>query len=63
MESQMLSCNLQKKKILADIDRIDETRVKTKEMISKRRRLEIQLQNNERKMDNIRGELKKMKVM
>lgn len=41
MESQMLNCNMEKKKILAEIDKIDETRIKTKEMISKRRRLEV----------------------
>jgi translation initiation factor IF-1 len=32
-------------------------------MISKRRRLEVELQNQERKLDHVRGELKKMKVM
>lgn len=63
MESQMLGCNLEKKKILAEIDKIDETRIKTKEMISKRRRLEVELQNQERKLEHVRAELKKMKVM
>lgn len=41
MESQMLACNVERKKILGEIDKIDETRVKTKEMISRRRRLEV----------------------
>lgn len=63
MESQMLAYNLEKKKILAEIDKIDEARVKTKEMISRRRRLEVELQNNEKKIDHVRAELKKMKVM
>lgn len=40
-ESQMLAYNLEKKKILAEIDKIDEARVKTKDMISRRRRLEV----------------------
>jgi len=48
---------------LAEIDKIDETRIKTKDMISKRRRLEVELQNQERKLEHIRCELKKMKVM
>lgn len=39
MEGQMLAYNMEKKKILAEIDKIDETRVKTKDMISRRRRL------------------------
>jgi GTP-dependent phosphoenolpyruvate carboxykinase len=63
MESQMLAYNLEKKKILAEIDKIDEARVKTKDMISRRRRLEVELQNNEKKIDHVRAELKKMKVM
>jgi chromosome segregation ATPase len=63
MESQMLGCNMEKKKILAEMDKIDETRVKTKEMISRRRRLEVELQNQERRLDHIKNELKKMKVM
>lgn len=45
------------------MDKIDETRVKTKDMISRRRRLEVELQNQEKKLENIRNELKKMKVM
>jgi len=63
MESQMLACNLEKKKILAEMDKIDETKVKTKEMISRRRRLEVELQNQERKLEHIKSELKKMKVL
>lgn len=59
----MLAYNLEKKKILAEIDKIDEARVKTKDMISRRRRLEVELQNNEKKIDHVRAELKKMKVM
>ena len=40
MESQMLACNLERKRLVAEIDRIDETRVKTKDMVSRRRKLE-----------------------
>ena len=54
---------MQKKRLLSEIDKIDETRVKTKDMISKRRRLEVELQNNESKIEKIRNQLKKMKVM
>jgi len=39
MESQMLNCNVERRKILAEMDKIDETRIKTKDMVSKRRRL------------------------
>lgn len=39
MESQMLAHNMEKKRIISEIDRIDETRVKTKDMITRRRRL------------------------
>jgi hypothetical protein len=63
MESQMLACNLERKKILAEMDRIDETKIKTKDMISRRRRLEVELQNQERKLEHIKSELKKMKVL
>jgi hypothetical protein len=41
----MLNCNTEKRRILAEIDKIDGTRVKTKDMVSKRRKLEIELQN------------------
>ena len=63
MESQMLACNLERKRLVAEIDRIDETRVKTKDMISRRRKLEGELQSEEKKLERIRGEMKKMKVI
>lgn len=63
LESQMLAANLERKKVLAEMDKIDETRVKTKEMIARRRRLEVELQNLERRQEHVRTELKKMKVM
>jgi hypothetical protein len=46
----MLACNVERKKILSQIDKIDETRIKTKDMISKRRRLEVELQSQEKKL-------------
>lgn len=45
------------------MDRIDETKIKTKEMISRRRRLEVELQSQDRRLEHIKAELKKMKVM
>ena len=44
METALLNCNLERKKILAEIDKIDDTKVKTRELIGKRRRLEDELQ-------------------
>jgi hypothetical protein len=41
----MLNCNIEKRRILAEIDKIDGTRIKTKDMVSKRKKFEIELQN------------------
>lgn len=44
MERILLTNNMEKKRILSEIDRIDDTKVKTRDMIAKRRRLEEELQ-------------------
>ena len=43
METILTNCNLEKKKILTELDRIDDTRIKTKDIINRRRRLEDDL--------------------
>ena len=39
LEADLLSYNMQKKRMLAEMDKIDDTKVKTKDMINKRRKL------------------------
>lgn len=39
LEQDLLSFNTEKKKLLNEMDKIDDTKVKTREMISRRRRL------------------------
>lgn len=39
----MLNLNTEKKRMITELDRIDDTKVKTKDMISKRRRLEDEI--------------------
>ena len=63
MENEMLSCKVEKKRIVGEIDRIDQAKVKTKDMISRRRKLEGDLANQEKKIDRIKSQLKRMKVM
>ena len=47
LEQNLLNCNLEKKKMLTQMDKIDATKVKTKDMINKRRRLDDQLTNQQ----------------
>lgn len=63
METVLLSCNLEKKKILAEMDKIDDTKVKNRQMINRRRRLEDDLRYQEDKIFKIKEQLKKMKAL
>ena len=40
LENALLNCNLERRKIVNEIDRIDDTKIKTKDIIGKRRKLE-----------------------
>lgn len=43
LEADLLSYNLEKKRMLQEMDKIDDTKVKTKDMIAKRRKLENEI--------------------
>lgn len=49
--------------MLAEMDKIDDTKVKTKDMINKRRKLEDQISSQENKIKRVKDELRKMKAM
>ena len=40
LENTLLQCNITKNKLLTEIDKIDGTKVKTNELIARRRKLE-----------------------
>lgn len=63
LEADLLSYNMQKKRMLAEMDKIDDTKVKTKDMINKRRKLEDQISSQENKIKRVKDELRKMKAM
>ena len=63
METALLNCNLEKKRIQQELDKIDNVKIKTKDIISKRRRLEVELQNEEEKLGHVKIQLKKLKVI
>lgn len=63
LEADLLSYNMQKKKMLAQMDKIDDTKVKTKDMINKRRKLEDQISSQENKIKRVKDELRKMKAL
>ena len=49
--------------MLTEMDRIDDTKVKTKEMISRRRKLEEDLGREEEKIKRAKEQLRKAKVL
>ncbi len=63
LEADLLSYNMQKKRMLAEMDKIDDTKVKTKDMINKRRKLEDQISSQENKIKRVKDELRKMKAL
>ena len=50
----MLTYNTEKKRILAEMDKIDDTKMKTKELISRRRRLEDEANIQENKIKRVK---------
>lgn len=63
LEADLLSYNMEKKKILNEMDKIDDTKVKTKEMISRRRKLEEEATMQDDRIRRVKEELKKMKAL
>ena len=63
LEADLLSYNMQKKRMLAEMDKIDDSKVKTKDMINKRRKLEDQISSQENKIKRVKDELRKMKAL
>ena len=63
LEADLLNYNMEKKKILAEMDKIDDTKMKTKDMINRRRRLEDEANIQDNKIKRVKEELRKMKAL
>lgn len=61
MECALFHCNLERKKLKAEIDKVDESKVKTRDMAVRRNKLEEELTFQEEKIKKVKEELEKLR--
>jgi len=63
LETEIYNLNVEKGRTLDELDKIEGSKVKNNQMINRRRQLEAMLLSNDRRMNDIRHELRAMKFL